>query len=190
MLKKTITYTDLNDQEVTEDFYFNFSKLELMEKDLEMGGVEETVARLNETQNAKEAYDLFKKIVLSAYGTKSADGKRFIKEDDNGRPLSKYFEESPACSELIFEFIENPSVGAAFIEATLPKKLVAEVKASQANEAASKPVTTTELPTAPPVLEDEDQGTKEPTDEELLKMKPQDMTHAQLQRAFALKSAQ
>ena len=40
----------------------------------------------------------------------------------------------------------------------------------------------------PPVLEDEED--KEPSDEELLKMKPQDMTHAQLQRAFALKSAQ
>lgn len=189
MLKKTITYTDLNENEVTEDFYFNFTKLELMETDLMMGGVEETVKRLNETQDAKEAYGLFKNIILAAYGEKSADGRYFIKEDDNGRPLSKRFEQSPACSELILEFLENPKMGAAFIEGTLPGKLVAEVKAAQL-DGTPPPSETVELPTAPPVLEDEAQGTKEPTDEELLKMKPQDMTHAQLQRAFALKMNQ
>ena len=31
MLKKTITYTDYNDVERTEDFYFNLTKAELME---------------------------------------------------------------------------------------------------------------------------------------------------------------
>lgn len=194
MLKKTITYEDLNGNEVTEDFYFNFTKLELMETDLMMDGVEETVKRLNDTQDAKEAYGLFKKIVLSAYGEKSADGRYFIKEDDAGRPLSKRFEQSPACSELIIEFLEDPKVGAAFIEGTLPAKLVAEVKAAQentpppSNHASGGAV---DLPATAPVLEGEDRTvSEEPTDEELLKMKPQEMTHAQLQRAFALKSQQ
>ena len=196
MLKKTITYTDLNDNEVTEDFYFNFTKLELMETDLELGGVEETIKRLNETQDAKEAYHLFKQIVLGAYGEKSADGRFFIKTDDQGRSLGKQFEQSPACSELIFEFLENPTQGASFIEGTLPKKLVAEVKAAKANGDIPKAPSNhdsggaVDLPTAPPVLEGEDDGPKEPTDDELLKMKPQEMTHAQLQRAFALKSQQ
>ena len=35
MLKKTITYTDYNGSERTEDFYFNLSKAEIME--MEMG---------------------------------------------------------------------------------------------------------------------------------------------------------
>ena len=32
MLKKTIKYTDYNGVERTEDFYFNLSKAEIMEK--------------------------------------------------------------------------------------------------------------------------------------------------------------
>ena len=38
MLKKTITYTDYNDNERTEDFYFNFSKAELTEMELSTVG--------------------------------------------------------------------------------------------------------------------------------------------------------
>ena len=34
MLKKTITYTDYNGSERTEDFYFNLSKAEIMEMEL------------------------------------------------------------------------------------------------------------------------------------------------------------
>ena len=29
MLKKTITYVDFNDQEITEDFFFNLSEAEI-----------------------------------------------------------------------------------------------------------------------------------------------------------------
>ena len=127
MLKKDITYEDYNGQEVTEAFYFNFTKLELLEKDLEFGGLEETVKRLTETNNAKEAYGLFKVVVLDAYGKKSEDGKRFIKNAE----IRSELENSPALAELIFEFIEHPERGAAFMEATLPAKLVAEVTAAQ-----------------------------------------------------------
>lgn len=38
MLKKTITYTDCNDVERTEDFYFNLSKAEVIEMELTTTG--------------------------------------------------------------------------------------------------------------------------------------------------------
>ena len=38
MLKKTITYTDYNGMERTEDFYFNLTKAEVVEMQYSIGG--------------------------------------------------------------------------------------------------------------------------------------------------------
>lgn len=38
MLKKTVTYTDYNGVERTEDFYFNLSKAEVTEMELSVDG--------------------------------------------------------------------------------------------------------------------------------------------------------
>ena len=38
MYKKTITYTDYNNVERTEDFWFNFSKAEIMEMEMSVDG--------------------------------------------------------------------------------------------------------------------------------------------------------
>lgn len=133
MLKKSITYEDLNGNEVTDTFRFNFTKLELLETDLMLEGLEDTVKRLTETKDSQQAYTLFKDIILSAYGEVSSDGKYFMKEDDDGRPLRRRFASSPACSEMILEFLQDPEAGAKFIEACLPAKLVAEVKAAKAS---------------------------------------------------------
>ena len=47
MLKKTITYTDYNGTERTEDFYFNFSKAELLEMELgTTGGLTKSIENI------------------------------------------------------------------------------------------------------------------------------------------------
>ena len=38
MLKKTITYTDFNGEKREEDFYFHFSRAEILEKELSVEG--------------------------------------------------------------------------------------------------------------------------------------------------------
>ena len=46
MLKKTVTYTDYNGSERTEDFYFNLTKAEIMEMELSTsGGLAEMLRR-------------------------------------------------------------------------------------------------------------------------------------------------
>lgn len=185
MLKKTITFEDYSEppKDVSRDFYFNFNKLEILEM-LELEDLDGTMQRLQETQDGPEAYRLFKKIVLRAYGEKNSDGG-FDKEDENGRPLWKKFEAHPACSELIVGFIENPSEGAAFIEGALPAKMVAQAKEEMAKEQKTGGELTATVP-----QQVETPKNDESSDEELLKMKPQDMTPAQLQRAYMLKSQQ
>jgi hypothetical protein len=132
MLKKAITFENYAEPpvEVTQEFYFNFTKLEVIEM-LEVDELEKTLERLTQTEDSKEAYALFKKLILSAYGERTPEGG-FTKEDENGRPLSRKFEQSPACSELIIEFLQNPKAGGEFVEACLPPKMVAEAKAAQA----------------------------------------------------------
>lgn len=51
MLKKTITYTDYNGVERTEDFYFNLSKAEIAEMELEIpGGMTTLIERITKTK--------------------------------------------------------------------------------------------------------------------------------------------
>jgi hypothetical protein len=151
MLKKSITYDDYNGDTRTEDFYFNFTKLELLELDVKFdGGIEGHVNKLTQTDNGKDAYFLFKDIVLSAYGVKSEDGKHFEKS----QALRDQFESSPALSELIFGFLVNPSEGAAFVEACLPAKLVAEAKALAASKSDQPELPLPGAPKYPTLVED------------------------------------
>lgn len=156
MLKKSVTFEDYSDppKEVTRDFYFNYDQLEIM-KMLQFEKLEERVKRLTETENNEEAYLLFEKLIVDAYGVREEDGSGFDKKDGE---LGRKLRNSPALSVIIIEFLNNPSLGAEFIEKCLPPKMVAEAKANIEAEAkkaeASKDENTVELPTAPPVLEE------------------------------------
>ena len=85
MVKKTITYTDYNGVERTEDFYFNLTKAELMEMQLSMeGGMRAYIQRIMGAKSQLELVNLFKKILLLSYGKKSDDGRLFLKNDTQG----------------------------------------------------------------------------------------------------------
>lgn len=128
MLKKTITYTDYNDIERTEDFYFNLSEAELMEMELTVdGGMVEKLQRIIKSKNGPEIVKFFKEMVLKAYGVKSDDGRRFIKSDE----LSQAFSQTEAYSQLYMEFATNDKAAAEFVNGIMPKKLQEKAKAAQ-----------------------------------------------------------
>lgn len=133
MIKQTITYDDFNGEEVTEDFYFNLTKLEIMEMEIaHKDGLSSHVEKLTKTENGTEVYHLFKDIILASYGKKSEDGRKFSKKDENGRPYRDELEESPALGELIFGFLKNADASAEFVRGILPSKLLAEVETEMA----------------------------------------------------------
>ena len=124
MLKKTIKYVDYNDEERVEDFYFNLTKAELTEMNFsEEGGLQNVLRQIMNTRSYTKIAELFKTIILKSYGEKSPDGKRFIKTDDNGRPLAKNFEETQAYSELYMELASNDEAATAFIIGIIPKDI-------------------------------------------------------------------
>ncbi len=118
MIKKTITYTDFNDVERSEDFYFNLTKAEAMEMELTTtGGLAESINKIIAAQDVPSIVKVFKDIILKAYGEKSADGKRFIKSDE----LSTAFSQTNAYSELFTELATNADSAAAFVNGIIPK---------------------------------------------------------------------
>lgn len=122
MLKKTISYKDYNDVDRTEDFYFNLSKSEIAEMELGVdGGLSELLKKIIATKNNKELMAQFKKLILTAYGEKSPDGKRFIKSEE----LSTAFAQTEAYAELFFELMKDGGEKAAeFVNSILPKDMI------------------------------------------------------------------
>lgn len=127
MLKKTITYTDYNGFERTEDHYFNLNKAEIMELEMSTtGGLAEMIQRIVSAQDAPAIIKIFKDLILRAYGEKSADGKRFLKKDENGRPLSAQFEQTEAYSILFMELATDADAAAAFVNGIVPADIADE----------------------------------------------------------------
>lgn len=112
MLKKTITYTDYNGAERTEDFYFNLTKAEIMEMEMSTtGGLTEMINRIVAAKDAPAIISIFKKLVLKAYGEKSPDGKRFIKSDE----IATAFSQTEAYSQLFMELATNADEASKFV---------------------------------------------------------------------------
>lgn len=154
MIKQTITYKNYEDppQEVTEDFYFNLNKIEIMEMELDWeGGLKNYIEKLQKTTAGKEAYYLFKWIIEKSYGIKKSNN-RFEKEDDNGHRHWKDFEDSPALSELIFSFISDGNDAAKFVQGLLPPGAVEEAQrelAKQQTEGQNEATPAVEASTSP-----------------------------------------
>lgn len=129
MLKKTITYTDYNGVERREDFWFNLSKAELMEMELGVtGGLAEYMRRIVSAQDQPSLIKIFKDIILKSYGEKSADGKRFVKIDEHGVPLSLGFSQTEAYSILFMELSTDDEAAAAFINGIVPADVSKEME--------------------------------------------------------------
>lgn len=124
MLKKTITYVDYNGSERTEDFYFNLTKAEITEMELsKTGGLMETINRAVAAQDAPTIIKIFKELILKAYGEKSLDGKRFIKNDS----IREDFTFTEAYSQLFMELSTDANAAANFIKGIIPADMAKEL---------------------------------------------------------------
>ncbi len=120
MLTKTMTYTDFDGNERTEDFLFNLTDAELVELEFsEVGGFEQAVKRIIDAADNKEIVRIVKDIILKAYGVKSSDGKRFIKNDE----IRESFAQSQAYSNLFMELASDDKAAAAFMNGLVFKKI-------------------------------------------------------------------
>lgn len=134
MLKKTITYTDYNGVERTEDYYFNLSKAEAMEIEMSTtGGLSGMIHRIVAAQDTPAIIKIFKDLILKAYGEKSPDGKRFMK----GEEISRAFSETEAYSQLFMELATDADAAAKFVNGIVPNDVSAQAAKPTSSPAAT-----------------------------------------------------
>lgn len=133
MLKKTVTYTDYNGVERTEAFYFHYNEAEILDMEMSTeGGFAERIQKIIDAKDQVSLMQVIKKFVIDAYGVKSEDGKRFIKNDT----VRTEFLESPAYSQIWMELVMDDEIAADFINNVIPsgmkEKLKGLIKAREA----------------------------------------------------------
>lgn len=129
MLKKTITYTNYDGEEVTTTAYFDLSKTECVDLNLEYeeegGLVGHLKGLIKETDGGeirqKPAVDFVKLLIEKAYGVRPKDDPSlFLKEDEDGRPLYKKFRQSKAYDTYVYALLSGAESLDEFAENVLP----------------------------------------------------------------------
>lgn len=123
MFKKTIEYTDYNGIKKTEDFWFNLNQAELTELALSpVGGLDNMLKEVISSADTATIIDIFKKIILMAYGKRTADG-RFTKRAEDGHRLADDFAETAVFPQLFMEVSFDSDKAAEFINGCVPPEL-------------------------------------------------------------------
>lgn len=127
MIKKTVTYTDYNGVERKEDFYFNLTKAEVMKLQLgTVGGLSAMLQKIIDTNDVPTLMNIFEDLVLKAYGVKSDDGRRFIKNDE----VRAAFAETEAYSQIYMELAFDAKAAAEFVNGIIPADVAKAIPAS------------------------------------------------------------
>lgn len=130
MLRKTITFKDLDGNDVSEDFYFNLNKAEVAEMELsKKGGFSEYLKSIIAEGDGGTIIRVFKEIITSSVGKRSEDNRRFIKSKE----ITDEFLQSEAYSEMFFSLVTDANEGAAFVRAIMPVEVLEKVDASLTN---------------------------------------------------------
>jgi hypothetical protein len=174
MLKKTMTFKDLDGNDVTEDFYFNLNKAELAEMELsQKGGLAKHLEELIASDDGGTIIATFKKILVSSIGKRSEDGRRFIKNQQ----IIDEFMQTNAYPDFFMELATNAESAAEFIRGIVP----AEAAEAMAN---GQPITDLKLPEGQQEMPAWYTEGRVPTEAELVGASPQ-----LLMEAFRRKSA-
>lgn len=125
MIKWPITYTNYNDEEITEDFYFNLNKAELTQMQFNaQGAYSQFIERITNQRDLKRLGEEFRALILNSYGVKSDDGRLFNKSQQ----LRDEFENSAAYAVLYMELLSDADKASKFVTGILPKDLQANSK--------------------------------------------------------------
>lgn len=129
MYKITETYTDYDDNQRTEDFYFNYSEAELTDLQFSVpGGLAGMIDKIIKTNDMPKLVELFRELIQKAYGEKSNDGRRFMKSPE----LTKEFTETVAYSQIYMRLATDSKAAQEFINKVVPKSM--KDKMQQANQ--------------------------------------------------------
>ena len=107
MFKIRQKYTDFEGHEREEDLYFNFTEPQIrdfLEKEPSFN--EKNLANIVATQDPMQMLEAIQKLIVAAYGEKSADGKVFKKNKE----ITENFECSAAFAQLMDDIMYKGDV--------------------------------------------------------------------------------
>lgn len=117
MIYKDITYTDYNGVTRTERHWFHLSKAELTDMEMtQEGSLTDALKAMVAAKDKVEIYKKFVWIIGRAYGVKSEDGRRFMKDPD----YFKAFTESEAYSVFLEDLLGGEEKVLAFVQGIMP----------------------------------------------------------------------
>jgi hypothetical protein len=178
MIKKTVTYEDFDGNTVTEDFYFNMTKAELMELEVsEKGGFAEKMQEIIAAEDGKQIISGFKQILLMSIGERTPKGG-FRKSEE----YTKDFESSAAFSDIFMELATDAQAGADFVKGIMPRDLAEQIPTEVVPLPGNDLVTQPEVITAPsmedtPILQQVtyNEAVADLTDEQLRSMSQEEL---------------
>ena len=125
MFSRTFEYTGYDGQPHKDTWYFNLTEAELYEMELgSVGGLEGTMQRLLREEKPKEIVDMCKGLILGSVGERSADGRKFVKNEE----IRMDFYQSKAYAMLFTELVSSGEKMSAFIYGCIPEELAAKLK--------------------------------------------------------------
>lgn len=180
MLKKTITFEDLDGNSITEDFYFHLYESEVIEMEIgKKGGLTEYLKKIVAEEDGDKLVGIFKDLLTKTVGKRSDDGRKFIKN----QAIIDDFVQTDAYSKLFVELATNAEQAAAFANAIVPASMHEKVKQSQLKNI-EDPDDVKAMPASVLSFEEEiEEKFKDPSWVPSSK-DIQNMTAAQIQRAF------
>lgn len=120
MLERTFTYEGIDGKTYTETWGFNLTKADLLE--IHLGtfvGLDVLMQRMIDTQDGKEIMAIIKEFIHKSVGRPSADGKRFIRNEE----IWEDFYQTEAYSQLFEELVLDGDKALAFIAAVVPRAI-------------------------------------------------------------------
>lgn len=119
MIKKTMTFTDYNGNERTEDFYFNLNEAELTKMEMSIkGGLTEMIKRVVAAQDAPAIIAVFEDLIQKSFGVKTLDGRGFVKRKED----LEEFMATEAYSNLFMELATDAEAASKFVNGIVPAK--------------------------------------------------------------------
>lgn len=125
MLKKEITYTNFNDEDITVTEYFNLNKVQTMKLVSGHGGMDKYLQSIIDEKNGEKFIDFVEELVYSSYGKRDPENaENFITTNE----VKDAFAKTGAYDELVYTLLSNEKEFEAFFIGILPKAMQETVR--------------------------------------------------------------
>lgn len=129
MIKQMVQWEGFDGKQTTRTVYFNLTRFEIAH-DMELEVLEQRFKAFQEDvigdekrdmtpPEIREMLDIFKVLIKHAYGVRSQDGKRFVKNEE----IWNEFVETGAFDAFVWYMFEDPNRADAFMKGIWPKEI-------------------------------------------------------------------